>query len=115
MLADKATLPPAPPAQASRPQRQLLGKRVAVNAASLVTSIIAAGTAYTGLAMVVGIGLGTGVLYPSGVDRVPPTGSVASILLAAVALSVPAGAVACGLTAYRSTRRWLAARFVREG
>ncbi len=127
MLADKITLPPAPPAPVEGPYRRLLGKKFAINVASLTTGLIAAGTAYAALAMIVGMGLGVGILYqaesmrlatgiqPASFDLVPPIGSAASIMLAAVALSVPVGAFVCGRVAYRSTRRWLTARFGQEG
>lgn len=125
MSADKATLPP--PAPAEQPQRRLLSKKFAINAIAILTGIIATAAAYTALSMVVGMGLGAGAMYQSesvrlatgiplaGADFVPPIGSVASILLAAVVLSVPLGAVVCGRVAYLSTRRLLAARFTTEG
>jgi hypothetical protein len=77
--------------------------------------------------MVIGMGLVAGVMYqaelvklatgiqPASADVVPAVGSGSSILLAVITLSVPAGALACGIAAYRSTKLWLAARFTMEG
>lgn len=90
---------------------------------AFVTGLIAAAVAYTALSTVVGIGLGARILYqaevmrlatgvsPISVDLVPHLGSPASLLLAAADFCVPFGALACGEAAYRSAKRWLAARF----
>lgn len=127
LIDDKATLPSPPTAPTAGLCRRLLGKRGAINAASFITGIIATGIAYTALSMIVGMGLGAGILYQaetirletgiisSPQDLVPAIGSVSSVLLAAVVFSVAAGAIVCGRTAYRSTRRWLIARLGQEG
>ena len=112
---DKATLPSPVMAPPKGPHHRLLSRRVVINAAAIIAGLMVIAVAYTALSLVVGMGLGTGVLYPAGAPLVPPTGSVASILLAAVTLTVPVGALACGHTAYRSTRRRLVARLTREG